>query len=75
MPRSVRIKDHWGEQRLFIGRTLFAGIGHQSNQYGTLAGLRSGTAQDQIVAGSAVPAPGTLAAAGLIGLAGLRRRR
>ena len=26
MPRSVRIKDHWGEQRLFIGRTLFAGI-------------------------------------------------
>ncbi|HXQ63477.1 MAG TPA: penicillin-binding protein 2 [Steroidobacteraceae bacterium] len=26
MPRSVRIKDHWGEQRLFIGRTLFAAI-------------------------------------------------
>ena len=24
--RSVRIKDHWGEQRLFIGRTLFAGV-------------------------------------------------
>jgi penicillin-binding protein 2 len=27
MPRSVRIKNHWGEQRLFIGRTLFASIG------------------------------------------------
>jgi len=26
MPRSVRIKDHWGEQRLFIGRSMFAGI-------------------------------------------------
>jgi penicillin-binding protein 2 len=26
MPRSVRIKDHWGEQRLFIGRILFAAI-------------------------------------------------
>ena len=26
MRRSVRIKDHWGEQRLFIGRTLFAGV-------------------------------------------------
>ena len=26
MPRSVRIKDHWGEQRLFIGRTLFAAV-------------------------------------------------
>jgi penicillin-binding protein 2 len=26
MPRSVRIKDHWGEQRLFIGRTMFAAI-------------------------------------------------
>lgn len=26
MPRSVRIKDHGGEQRLFVGRTLFAGI-------------------------------------------------
>lgn len=24
MPRSVRIKDHWGEQRLFIGRVIFA---------------------------------------------------
>lgn len=55
--------------------TLFAGIGHQSSQYGTLTGLRSGTAQDQILAGSPVPAPGTLAAAGLISLAGLRRRR
>ncbi|MEK6703107.1 MAG: hypothetical protein AABZ53_12650 [Planctomycetota bacterium] len=54
---------------------LFAGVGHQSTQYSTLAGLRSGSAQDQIVAGSAVPTPGTLAAAGLIGLAGLRRRR
>ena len=26
MRRAVRIKDHWGEQRLFVGRTLFAGI-------------------------------------------------
>jgi penicillin-binding protein 2 len=26
MGRSVRIKDHWGEQRLFIGRTLFAAV-------------------------------------------------
>ena len=26
MPRSVRIKDHWREQRLFIGRTLFAAL-------------------------------------------------
>ena len=26
MPRSVRIKDHWGEQRLFVGRILFAAI-------------------------------------------------
>ena len=26
MRRSVRIKDHWGEQRLFFGRTLFASI-------------------------------------------------
>ena len=26
MPRSVRIKDHWREQRLFMGRTLFATI-------------------------------------------------
>lgn len=24
MPRSVRIKDHWGEQRLFVGRVIFA---------------------------------------------------
>ncbi len=26
MPRSVRIKDHWSEQRLFIGRIVFAAI-------------------------------------------------
>ncbi len=26
MRRAVRIKDHWGEQRLFFGRTLFAAI-------------------------------------------------
>ena len=26
MMRAVRIKDHWGEQRLFTGRTVFAGI-------------------------------------------------
>ena len=26
MRRSVRIKDHWGEQRRFFGRTLFASI-------------------------------------------------
>jgi penicillin-binding protein 2 len=26
MARAVRIKDHWGEQRLFIGRTIFAAI-------------------------------------------------
>jgi penicillin-binding protein 2 len=26
MPRAVRIKDHWGEQRLFIGRTIIAAI-------------------------------------------------
>lgn len=26
MRRSVRIKDHWSEQRLFIGRILFAAI-------------------------------------------------
>ncbi|MFO0452688.1 MAG: penicillin-binding protein 2, partial [Pseudomonadota bacterium] len=24
MPRSVRIKDHWGEQRLFVARTIVA---------------------------------------------------
>jgi penicillin-binding protein 2 len=26
MARAVRIKDHWGEQRLFLGRTIFAAI-------------------------------------------------
>jgi penicillin-binding protein 2 len=26
MRRSVRIKDHWSEQRLFVGRVLFAAI-------------------------------------------------
>src|SRR5512145_2810433 len=26
MARAVRIKDHWGEQRLFIGRTIVAAI-------------------------------------------------
>ena len=26
MKRTVRIKDHWGEQRLFVGRTIFFGI-------------------------------------------------
>jgi penicillin-binding protein 2 len=26
MRRAVRIKDHWGEQRLFFGRTLFAAV-------------------------------------------------
>ena len=26
MHRAVRIKDHWGEQRLFFGRTLFAAV-------------------------------------------------
>ena len=26
MARAVRIKDHWGEQRLFVGRTIVAAI-------------------------------------------------
>jgi penicillin-binding protein 2 len=26
MARAVRIKDHWGEQRLFIGRTIVAAV-------------------------------------------------
>jgi penicillin-binding protein 2 len=26
MARAVRIKDHWGEQRLFLGRTIFAAV-------------------------------------------------
>ena len=26
MPGSVRIKDHWAEQRLFVGRILFAAL-------------------------------------------------
>ena len=26
MRRSVRIKDHWGEQRLFVGRVIFTAI-------------------------------------------------
>jgi penicillin-binding protein 2 len=26
MRRAVRIKDHWGEQRLYFGRTLFAAV-------------------------------------------------
>lgn len=26
MARSVRIKDHWGEQRLFLARTIVAGV-------------------------------------------------
>lgn len=26
MARTVRIKDHWGEQRMFVGRTIFAAV-------------------------------------------------